>query len=135
MLTKIQSFLGVIAKPESQQIEREAIIELMLMTMYIDKSLKLSEDEVLNKYLSGISWESPFSIQQFLGLATAKVRNALADKDKMKAFLEDINSKFTSSTIKQQAFEICGELAIADGNLTQSEREFLDAMGQILKNR
>jgi uncharacterized tellurite resistance protein B-like protein len=133
MLKSLQSFLGVLSKSESHQDEREATIELMIMTMYVDKSLKLAEDEAINQYLSNITWESPLTIQQYLGKATARVRAALSDTDKRKALLEEINTKLSSREVKQQALKACHDLAAADGDLIPEEKEFLDTIAHIFQ--
>ncbi|MBF2063709.1 MAG: TerB family tellurite resistance protein [Calothrix sp. C42_A2020_038] len=133
MLKSLQAFLRAIAKPESHQDEREATIELMIMTMYVDKSLKVVENEVINQYLSNITWESPLSIDKFLGKATAKVRSTLSDTEKRQAFLEEINTKLSSREVKQQAIKACHDLAIADGELTLQEKEFLDTIARVFQ--
>lgn len=69
MFQNVQSFLGMIGQVDSEQIEREATIELMVMTMYIDKTLKLAEDEVIKQYLGSITWESWLPSDKFLGVA------------------------------------------------------------------
>ncbi len=42
MQESLQAFLGVMAQPGSEQAEREATVELMIVTMYVDKALKLA---------------------------------------------------------------------------------------------
>ncbi|RUT10267.1 hypothetical protein DSM106972_007620 [Dulcicalothrix desertica PCC 7102] len=133
MLKSLQSFLGVLSQPESHQDEREATIELMIMTMYVDKSLKLAEDDVINQYLSHITWESPLTIEQYLGKATARVRASLSDAEKRKTLLEEINTKFSSREVKQQALKACHNLAAADGDLISEEKEFLDTVAQVFQ--
>ncbi|GJD17976.1 hypothetical protein RIVM261_029320 [Rivularia sp. IAM M-261] len=133
MLKSLQSFLGVLSQPESHQDEREATIELMIMTMYVDKSLKLAEDDVIKQYLSNITWESPLTIEQYLGKATARVRATLSDAEKRKTLLEEINTKFSSREVKQQALKACQNLAAADGDLISEEKEFLDTVAQVFQ--
>ncbi|BDA66977.1 hypothetical protein CAL7716_011430 [Calothrix sp. PCC 7716] len=133
MLKSLQSFLGVLSQPESYQDEREATIELMIMTMYVDKSLKLAEDDVIKQYLSNITWESPLTIEQYLGKATARVRATLSDAEKRKTLLEEINTKFSSREVKQQALKACQNLAAADGDLISEEKEFLDTVAQVFQ--
>jgi uncharacterized tellurite resistance protein B-like protein len=133
MFDNVQSFLGMIAQPDVQQVEREATLELMVMTMYIDKSLKLAEDEAINEYLSNITWESWLPSNKFLGVAIAKVRNALGSKEKTIALLENINSKLSDEERKSKALQACHELAIADGELSQEEKDFLETVAQVFQ--
>ena len=103
MFKNVQSFLGMIGQVDSEQIEREATIELMVMTMYIDKTLKLAEDEAIKQYLGSITWQSWYKSDKFLGVAIAKVRNALLSKEKTTALLEDINSRLSNQERKSEA--------------------------------
>ena len=133
MFKDVQSFLGMIGQVDSEQIEREATIELMVMTMYIDKTLKLAEDEAIKQYLGSITWESWLPTDKFLGVAIAKVRNALGSKEKTTALLEDINSRLSNEERKSQALQACRELAIADGELSQEEEGFLETVAQVFQ--
>jgi uncharacterized tellurite resistance protein B-like protein len=133
MFKNVQSFLGMIGQVDSEQVEREATIELMVMTMYIDKTLKLAEDEAIKQYLGSITWESWYKSEKFLGVAIAKVRNALSSKEKTTALLEDINSRLSSQERKSQALQACRELAIADGELSQEEKDFLETVAQVFQ--
>ncbi len=132
MLGKLQPFFALIAGNETKQSEREASIDLMIMTMYIDKSLKIAEDEAINEYAKTLLWESPISIEKYLGVATAKVRNALGDAKKINAFLEDVKSRITTQEMRKQVFEACKNLALADGELSKEEQEFLDIVATFL---
>lgn len=133
MFKNVQSFLGMIGQVDSEQIEREATIELMVITMYIDKTLKLAEDEVIKQYLGSITWESWLPSEKFLGVAIAKVRNALLSKEKTTALLEDINSRLSNEERKSQALQACRELAVADGELSQEEKDFLETVAQVFQ--
>jgi uncharacterized tellurite resistance protein B-like protein len=132
MLKSLQSFFGSMAQNDTKQSEREASIDLMIMTMFIDKSLKLAEDEILNEYVKNLSWESPLSVDKYFGVATAKVRSALGNAEKMDALLADIKSRIVSEQTKQQILKACQDLAIADKDLSNEEQDFLDRVAKIL---
>ncbi|MBW4672091.1 MAG: TerB family tellurite resistance protein [Cyanomargarita calcarea GSE-NOS-MK-12-04C] len=132
MLKKLQPFFALIARNETKQSEREASIDLMIMTMYIDKSLKIAEDETINEYAKNLLWESPISLEKYLGVATAKVRNVLGDAEKTNAFLEDVKSRISTQEMKKEVFEACKNLAHADGELSKEEQEFLDIVATLL---
>jgi hypothetical protein len=129
MLEKLRSFFGLIGRNETKQSEREASIDLMIMTMYIDKSLKIAEDETINEYAKNLLWESPISIEKYLEVATVKVRNVLGNAEKTNAFLEDIKSRISTQEMRKEVFEACNNLAHADGELS---KEFLDKVATLL---
>lgn len=133
MREQLSSTLSEIAKQDLTQNEREAIIELMMMTMYSDKNLKLAEDELIQKYVSNIKWESPLSLDFYFGKVTPKIRTALQDKSKMNAFLIDINNRLESEAVKSQVLQLCNDLAIADADFSSEEKELLEHISQVFQ--
>ncbi|MGF1672645.1 MAG: hypothetical protein ACFCUV_03045 [Rivularia sp. (in: cyanobacteria)] len=133
MREQLSLTLSEIAKQDLTQNEREAIIELMMMTMYSDKNLKLAEDELIQEYVSNIKWESPLSVDFYFGKVTPKIRTALQDKEKMNAFLIDINNRLESEAVKTQVLQLCNDLAIADADFSSEEKELLEHISQVFQ--
>ena len=133
MSEQLHSSLSKIAKQDVSQNEREAIIELMMMTMYSDKTLKLSEDEVIQEYTSSIKWESPLSLDFYFAKITPKIRAALADKEKMNTFLQEINNRIETEAIKSQVLKLCNDLAMADEEFSVEEKELLEKISRIFQ--
>ncbi len=133
MREKLRLSLSEIANLDVTQNEREAIIELMMMIMYSDKTLKLAEDEAIKEYTSSIKWESPLSLEFYFSKVTPKIRKALSDKDKMNAFLEDINTRIESELVKAQVLLVCNDLAMADSEFSSEEKELLTNISQVFQ--
>ena len=133
MKDKIHSLFGSLATKKSEQNQTEAIVELLIMTMYADKSLKLEEDEAITKYIKTLQWESPMSVEYYLGIATAKVRKALESPEKVRSFLEDISNRVETVELKKQVLQICNQLAMADSELSNQEKEFLQLVAQVFQ--
>ncbi|NJM19596.1 MAG: hypothetical protein HC836_25070 [Richelia sp. RM2_1_2] len=133
MREKLSLTLSEIAKQDVTQNEREAIIELMMMTMYSDKNLKLAEDELIQEYVSNIKWESPLSLEFYFAKVTPKIRTALQDKEKMNTFLEDINNRLENKAVKTQVLQLCNDLAIADADFSAEEKELLEHISQVFQ--
>ena len=98
MRDKLRLSLSEIANHDVTQNEREAIIELLMMVMYSDKTLKLAEDEAIKKYVSNVKWESPLSLEFYFGKVTPKIRTAIADEGKMNAFLQRYQLSYRKRT-------------------------------------
>ena len=133
MQEKLPYSLSEIAKQDLTQNEREAIIELMMMTMYSDKTLKLAEDEIIKEYTSNIKWESPLSLEFYFGKVTPKIRTALENKEKINAFLQDINARIESEAVKSQVLKLCNDLAMADSEFSVEEKELLENISQVFQ--
>ncbi|MEM7714624.1 MAG: TerB family tellurite resistance protein [Cyanobacteria bacterium P01_A01_bin.68] len=133
MREKLRISLSEIAKQDVTQNEREAIIELMMMTMYSDKNIKLAEDEVIKEYASNIKWESPLSLEFYLGKVTPKIRTALESKEKTTAFLEEVNTRIESEAVKSQVLKLCNDVAMADSEFSVEEKELLENISQVFQ--
>ena len=133
MREKLRLSLSEIAKQDVTQNEREAIIELMMTVMYSDKNLKLSEDEAIKEYTSNIKWESPLSLEFFLGKVTPKIRRALEETEDMNALLEDINFRIESELVKAQVLLVCNDLAMADSEFSSEEKELVENIAKIFQ--
>ena len=131
MREKLRLSLSEIAKQDVTQNAREAIIELMMMVMYSDKTLKLSEDEAIKEYTNNIKWESPLSLEFYYGKVTPKIRKALADEENMNALLEDINFRIESEIVKAQVLLVCNDLAMADSDFSSEEKELLTNISKV----
>ena len=133
MREKLRLSLSEIAKQDVTQNAREAIIELMMMVMYSDKTLKLSEDEAIKEYTNNIKWESPLSLEFYYGKVTPKIRKALADEENMNALLEDINFRIESEIVKAQVLLVCNDLAMADSDFSSEEKELLTNISKVFQ--
>ena len=133
MRDKLRLSLSEIAKQDVTQNEREAIIELLMMIMYSDKTLKLAEDEAIKEYTSSIKWESPLSLEFYFGKVTPKIRTALSDEGKMNAFLKDINTRIESELVKAQVLLVCNDLAMADSEFSSEEKELLTNISKVFQ--
>ncbi len=133
MRDRIHSLFSFLAQDKSEQSQKEAIIELLIMTMYADKSLKLEEDEAIRGYIETLEWESPISVEYYLGVATAKVRKALESSDKTYSLLEDISNRVQTVELKKQVLQICNHLAMADSEISNEEKEFLQLVAQVFQ--
>ena len=68
------------------QESRQAIIELLLLSIYTDDHLSLAEDGVLNQAIDAFGWESEEPRQQFLSNTFAAVREANSDPTKTQEY-------------------------------------------------
>ena len=133
MKDRIHSLFSSLATGKSEQSQKEAIIELLIMTMYADKSLKLEENEAIMKYIQTLEWQSPMSVEYYLGIATAKVRKALETSEKTHSFLKDISNRVKTVELKKQVLQICNNLAMADSEISPEEKEFLQRVAKVFQ--
>lgn len=69
------------------QPSREALVELLLLSLYLDDHLSLAEDDTLNEAMQAIGWESATPRDAFLLRAFSQVRGVAASPAESDAFV------------------------------------------------
>ena len=113
------------------QNSREALIELLFLSLYLDDHLSLAEDEVLTSALDSLGWDSPNSREKHVFKAFSIARDVAADAIKTEQFLIA-----KADIIKADGEEAAGltwlsRVLGADG-LTYSEKRFLGQLEERL---
>jgi hypothetical protein len=106
--------------------QHAAVVELLVLAVLADHTVDVSELDALDKFDGDhADWdEGPFSIQQYLPIATAKVRSAMDEAGGADRLLKDSVSRITSPALREDSVGYCEEILRIDG-LTDDEREFL----------
>jgi hypothetical protein len=106
------------------QNSREALIELLFLSLYMDDHLSLAEDNVLTEALDSLGWESESARENFIFRAFAASREAFTSLEKAQIFFAE-----RADTIKRHGDEGAAltwltRVLAADG-LTSTEKYFL----------
>lgn len=110
---------------EPTQEQREALLDLLLWTMYADHVLALSEHDQIDEVAEAIEWTSVTPIAQYLNAAVARIRDVIGDAEATDELLERINERLATDTMRRRAYEACYELAESDGEIASAEINFL----------
>jgi hypothetical protein len=112
------------------QTQKEAIVDLCLLGMYVDKQLSLAEQDFVDDDASRSDWESGISFSSYLQKITPQVR-AANNPQKVTAFLENVCERLNSREAKDTAI---GELEaiFSTDAVVPSETEFLAQVKQLL---
>ena len=103
-----------LAEHPIDQPEREAVVTLMLVTMYADKKLTLEENATLRRYEKLIKWDSGISLSHFFSNTIATVRSAMRDEAKLAALLNDAFTRIRSEAIRRLTIKACNDMVSAD---------------------
>jgi uncharacterized tellurite resistance protein B-like protein len=105
--------------------EHEAAIELLLLVMVADRHIGQSEIDEIRTISEDQGFESEtFSFDQYLGLAMAKVRAAIADET-VDTLLDDIDHRITSSVLRHSLFSAARDVAGVDRAIAPAEESLL----------
>jgi uncharacterized tellurite resistance protein B-like protein len=124
----LQKFLGILESQQSDQAKNEAILELMILTMYVDRSLKLAETDLIRDYTEAVNWQSNTSISIFTDETFAKVRQSLEKPELMQKLLAEIAAKLSELDDRIQLVQASRDMAAADGSLDDRETEFIQEL-------
>ena len=108
------------------QKQREALIDLLLLGMFADGSLKVSDDRQLLSVIAEIGWESYQTPDLYFQSAIAKARDAADTEARTLARLKKINDGLASGDIRQQALDRLQQFLSLDGEPGLEESKFLE---------
>ena len=106
------------------QNSRQALVELLFLSLYLDNHLSLAEDEVLTEALDHLGWDSVHPRETFIFQAFANAREASADGAKIETFLAVRSDVIKTDGAAPQALTWLTKVLGADG-ITPSEERFL----------
>lgn len=128
MLDHIRSLFQRIGSAADEQSQREAMVDLLVWTMYADNVLTLPENDRIDQMTEEMSWSSPMPPQLYVNVSIAKVRDAIDDAEASESLLNDISDRLGSEKMRMHAYEACRDLAKADGEVADKEMRFLSTI-------
>ena len=109
------------------QESREAIIDLLFLSLYLDEHLSLTEDEVLGHALDQLGWDSPKPRETFIFTAFAAAREASSCGSKTNEFLDSRAARIRTAGQQAEAMTWLHRVLAADG-ISASEQHFLTSL-------
>lgn len=128
MIDGLKRFFERIGRSADAQQQREAMIDLLIWTMYADTVLTLPENDRIDQITQEIEWDSPNRPSMYISQATPRIRDVLSDETRASELLDDINRRLGTDRMRREAYEACRELAGADGQLADEEMKLLQAV-------
>jgi len=109
------------------QNAREALIELLFLSLYLDEHLSLAEDDVLTSALDSLGWESTESREKHVFKSFAAARANYEDAIKCDEFLKSKAAIIKADGEEAAAITWLSKVLGSDG-LTFMEKRFLDQL-------
>jgi uncharacterized tellurite resistance protein B-like protein len=106
------------------QPQREATLDLLLLGIYADSTIRLSENERIYDLLSPFGWESYQDAREYSQTATSRVRGALENEDALTVFLAGISTRLNDEGVKKLALALLARVIESDDSATESEADF-----------
>jgi hypothetical protein len=115
------------------QKQREAVVDLLLLGMFADAPLKVSEDAKLLSVIEEIGWESYQTADLYLQSAIARAREAVDTEGGTKHRLERIGEELNELGLRKRALEYLTQFLGVDGAVDAEESKFLELAKAALK--
>jgi hypothetical protein len=124
-------FIGKAQSPSMKQEAREALIELLFLSLYLDNHLSLAEDDVLGRSLDSIGWEGTMPRETFIMRAFSTARGAVADGVAREGFVEHRATLIRDAGESATAYTWLRNILAADG-ISYNEQHFLKKLENLL---
>jgi hypothetical protein len=97
------------------QTQREATLDLLILSIYADSHISLVEEEALQNALQNLGWESVIPRDIYFCNSLRRARDASADEPALAAYLMEKTAVFQSQDAKAEALKHLGDLIKSDG--------------------
>ncbi len=127
----VQLFRPADPPPDDPQAYREALVDLLVWTMFVDRHLALAEQELIDAVTEDMEWTSMTPLGEFLQESSARAR-AVIDGEPAAAhgYLVTIGKRLHNPKDRKRVYEVCQELVNSDGKLRQEEIQHLRAIAK-----
>jgi uncharacterized tellurite resistance protein B-like protein len=121
------------AKPQLEQKEREAIVDLLHLCLYADAHIAANESDLLAEVVDYIGWETQSSFGSYEARSIASARSAKGTPEDRKDFVAAAAARLQSAPARAIALDLCKQLFSADGATAEKEDALLAEIRSALK--
>ncbi len=108
------------------QPEREAILDLLLLGIFVDNHLSLAENKVIQDECERFDWDSGTSADIYIQQSTARIRDCRHDPQRQDEALDRIAGRLPRPDTRRMALSLLDRLFLSDGQHDPGEQAFLD---------
>jgi len=131
MMSFFQRLFGAGQNPSDglTQGQREAIVDLLVFGMYSDRTVSLAEDQLIQRRLEAMDWQSVETIDQYYDRAVTRVRDILdGGAATRQRFLDGVAERLGPMETREKAFSLCRQLFLSDGTESEDEQALEEAL-------
>jgi hypothetical protein len=125
LMNRFNELLSYFNEPLSQT-QREAVVEILLWTMYVDKSVHYRESDQIDEIALELSEDIDLSLQSHIRSSLPKVREIAFDQSKWDNYLATLSTALETEGVRRSAYHLCLDVAESDKDMVAAEEHFLD---------
>lgn len=118
------------AQAQRGQAQREALIDLLVWTMFVDRHVASVEEAQIRKEAAGLPWDGTRSLERFIDASVRRTRDVLGSPDAERAYLDDIHDRLADGPARKQALVACEALIGIDGDRAATELAHLERVAE-----
>lgn len=132
LFARIIRRLSAADDPRCSQCQREALLDLLVWTMFVDRHVAAPEQAHIKKEAAGLAWEGRLPVDRYVDASVRRIRDVLGSPDAERAYLEDINIRLGDEPTRVRAVYACQELTEADGQVAPAEATWMELLKKTL---
>jgi uncharacterized tellurite resistance protein B-like protein len=113
--------------------QRQALIDLLILTMYADGHLTLIEDAEVEKVLVAMGYDTEFDRQKQLDASMTRIRQHAKTPELARVHATTLAQNFTAREHRLKIYSILEFLITSDGHITTAENQLLETIRQMFK--
>jgi uncharacterized tellurite resistance protein B-like protein len=120
-------------KPKELNTEqREALLDLLVLGMYADNHLAISEDDLLHDFLVDCGVVDEVTRQNLIDDAISRAGLRVTNEETRHGRLIELASRLSTQNVAQAATAILEEFLAVDGNVNEGEKAYLTEVRRLL---
>ena len=113
------------------QTQREALFDLLTLSIYADAHISLTEERLLESAIVAEGWDSEYPKSLFMEESFARAREAADSDDAMFDYINERALAFTTKAAQKEVLGVVKNILKSDGE-TPEENEFYSLLVQAL---
>ncbi|MEM1183063.1 MAG: hypothetical protein AAGM22_32270 [Acidobacteriota bacterium] len=131
-MSLLEKFVATLSRhspeDENAQPAREALVDLLVWTMFVDRHLALAEHEKFDELTEALPWNSIRGLRDFFSESVARARSVIESESATVDYLDSIAERLGTAKARADALAACEGMMGADGKMTSEEVGHLRAM-------
>jgi hypothetical protein len=113
--------------------QRKALLDILILAMYADARLDLSEDARLERLLASMGIETEYDRGRILDDSITRLRDHSQNPQQARTHAVQLAQVFTDPEQCRGVYQLIEQQVNSDNSVVPAEHEFLSAMRTVLK--
>jgi uncharacterized tellurite resistance protein B-like protein len=113
--------------------QREATIDLVVLTMYLDRNLAAVEDARIQRMLEAMGFATDYDRSREFDASVTRVRPHSESQSLARAHASHLAELLATPEQRRIVFQAIEEIVSADGSVSSQETAFLETLRSVLK--